>query len=62
MMKNSLDIINKIEKIRAKNNKQWMNLLKLAIKYAPVQAKKTIFKINKNDRDISDLLKKLGKK
>ena len=39
MMKNSLDIINKIEKIRAKNNKQWMNLLKLAIKYAPVQAK-----------------------
>ena len=62
MMKNSLDIINKIEKIRAKNNKQWMHLLKLAIKYAPVQAKKTIFKINKNDRDISDLLKKLGKK
>ena len=61
-MKNSLDIINKIEKIRTKNNKQWMNLLKLAIKYAPAQAKKTIFKINKNDRNISDLLKKLGKK
>ena len=62
MKKNSLDTINKIEKIRTKNNKQWMNLLRLAIKYAPDQAKKTIFKINKNDKDISDLLKKLGKK
>ena len=62
MKKNFLKIIDKIEKIRSKNNKQWMNLLRLAIKYAPVQAKRTIFKINKNDKNISDLLKKLGKK
>ena len=62
MKKNSLKIIDKIEKIRSKNNKQWMKLLRLAIKYAPVQAKRTILKINKNDKYISDLLKKLGKK
>ena len=62
MKKNSLKIIDKIETIRSKNNKQWMNLLRLAIKYAPVQAKRTILKINKNDKYISDLLKKLGKK
>ncbi len=62
MEKNSFEIINKIEKIRSKNNKQWMNLLRLAVRFAPIQAKKTIYKINKNDKDISDLLKKLGRK
>lgn len=62
MEKNSSQIINKIEKIRSKNNKQWMNLLRLAVRFAPVQAKKTIYKINANDKEIGDLLKKLGRK
>ena len=54
-------IINKIEKIRSKNNTNWMDLLRLAFKYAPVEAKKLIKKINKDDKKISNLLKKLGK-
>ena len=54
-------IINKIEKIRSKNNTNWMDLLRLAFKYAPVEAKKIIKKINRDDKKISNLLKKLGK-
>ena len=33
--KNYNSIINKIELIRSKNNINWMNLLRLAFKYAP---------------------------
>ena len=54
-------IINKIEKIRSKNNTNWMDLLRLAFKYAPVEAKKLIKKINRDDKKISNLLRKLGK-
>ena len=55
-----LKIINKIEKVRSKNNRNWMDLLRLAFKYAPVEAKKLIKKINKDDKKISNLLKKLS--
>ena len=61
-MSNEKSIINKIEKIRTKNNKNWMNLLRLAFKYAPKKAKVIVNKINKQDKEISQLLKKLGKK
>ena len=57
-----LNIINKIEKIRSKNNVNWMDLLRLAFKYAPVEARMLIKKINRDDVKISNLLKKLGKK
>ena len=35
MKKNYNQIINKIQKIRAKNNVNWMNILKLAFKLDP---------------------------
>ena len=57
-----LNIIDKIEKIRSKNNVNWMDLLRLAFKYAPVEARMLIKKINRDDKKISNLLKKLGKK
>ena len=57
-----LNIINKIEKIRSKNNVNWMDLLRLAFKYAPAEARMLIKKINRDDVKISNLLKKLGKK
>ena len=57
-----LNIINKIEKIRSKNNVNWMDLLRLAFKYAPVEARMLIKKINRDDKKISNLLKTLGKK
>ena len=57
--KNYNRIINKIELIRSKNNINWMNLLRLAFKYAPNEANKIINKINAEDRKISKQLQKL---
>ena len=34
-MKNKDKIINSIQNIRSKNNKYWMDLLRLAFKFAP---------------------------
>ena len=56
-----LKIINKIEKIRSKNNVNWMNILKLAFKIDPRNASKIMNKINYDDKKISNLLKKLSK-
>ena len=37
-----IKIINEIEKIRKYNNVNWMNLMKIAFKYAPDEAKKSL--------------------
>ena len=58
---NYLKIINKIEKIRSKNNVNWMNILRLAFKLDPKQAKKIMMKINYDDKRITQLLNKLSK-
>tara|TARA_B100000003_G_scaffold141057_1_gene126684 strand:- start:282 stop:476 length:195 start_codon:yes stop_codon:yes gene_type:complete len=56
-----INIINKIEKIRSKNNVNWMNILKLAFKTDPKSAIKIMKKINYDDKKISQLLNKLSK-
>ena len=61
MTNNKNIIIKKIEAKRSKNNKYWMDILRLAFKHAPKQAKSLINKINNQDKKISNLLKKLGK-
>ena len=53
-------IINQIEKIRIKNNKNWMAILKLCFKSNPEEAKKIFNKIAKNDKIINELSGKLG--
>jgi hypothetical protein len=53
-------IINNIQKIRAKNNKYWMDLMRLAFKFAPNESSQIIKKINQQDQEISALLKKLS--
>ena len=55
-------IINKIRIARQRNNNNWMKLLQIACKYAPIQAKKILKDINKSDKEISILLNKLAKK
>ena len=57
-----LVIINKIEKIRSKNNVNWMNILRLAFKLDPKNSAKIMKKINYDDKKISNLLNKLSKK
>ena len=54
-------IINQIENIRKKNNKNWMNLLRLAFKLDPKSSGKILSKITQYDRSISALTKKLQK-
>ena len=61
MKKNYNRIINQIQKVRTKNNVNWMNILKVAIKFAPIEAKKIIKEININDKKISQLVSKLSK-
>ena len=55
-----IHLIDQVKKIRARNNVNWMNILKLAFKYAPDQARSIVSKINTDDNKISDLLKKLS--
>ena len=55
-----LEIINEIEKIRNKNNVNWMDILRLSFKYAPDEARQIMSKINNDDNQISELLKQLS--
>ena len=57
---NYLKIIDEIEKIRTKNNVNWMDLLRIAFTYAPKEAKKLMKKIDHEDNRISDLMKQLS--
>jgi DNA-binding MarR family transcriptional regulator len=55
-------IIDQIEKIRSKNNVNWMDILRLVFKLDPKNASKIMKKINYDDKRISALLKKLSNK
>ena len=61
MKKNYIKIINQIQKVRSKNNVNWMNILKLAFKLDPKRASSIMKKINYDDKKISNLLSKLSK-
>jgi len=55
-----LEIIDEIEKLRSRNNVNWMDILRLAFREAPEDAKKMMKKIDHEDTRISDLVKKLS--
>jgi hypothetical protein len=52
-------IIDQIEKIRGKNNTNWMNILRLSFEKSPMQAAKILAKIYVDDKRIGNLAKKL---
>ena len=58
------DRLNSIEyqlnKIRGKNNTTWMNIVKIAFKYAPKETAKVMSKIYRYDQKISKQVKKLN--
>lgn len=54
-----LKIIDKIEKVRSKNNVNWMDVLRLSLKNAPDQTIKLIKSINQQDEKISKLFKSI---
>jgi folate-dependent phosphoribosylglycinamide formyltransferase PurN len=55
-----LKIIDAVESVRNKNNKNWMDILRLAFKYAPEEARPVLAEINRSDGKISKLLDKLA--
>jgi len=55
-------VIDKIENTRTKNNKNWMNILRLAFKSSPSEASAILSKIYKEDKKIANLAKSLIKK
>ena len=57
-----LKIINDIQKVRSKNNGNWMDLLRIAFKYSPDEAAKVMTRIYNDDQKISRLAKKLSNK
>lgn len=54
-----LKIIDQIEKIRSKNNTNWMDILRVAFSNAPEETKKLIKEIYIKDQEISELVYKL---
>ena len=54
-----LNTINEIEKVRKKNNINWMNILRLAFKNSPKETSKVFKQIHLSDGKISKLSKKL---
>ena len=59
-IKHYLKIIDDIEKVRSRNNMNWMDVLRLAFIHAPQEAKKLMKKIDHEDNRISELVKKLS--
>ena len=55
-----LEIINEVEQIRTKNNVNWMDILRLAFKHAPEDARALMSRVNEYDGRISTLLTELA--
>ncbi len=58
-VEDSLKIVDQIQKIRSKNNKNWMDLLRLSLKLDHSKTSKILSKIYTDDQKISKLAKKL---
>ena len=55
MRTSKLELINQIQNVRSKNNKYWMDVLRLAFKHAPNQASELMKKVNLNDHSKNNL-------
>lgn len=60
-LKKGLLLLDQIQRIRSKNNKNWMDVLRLSLKLDFNETAKIIKDINNDDNRISKLAKKLYK-
>ena len=60
-IKEGLNLVNQIQKIRAKNNKNWMDLLKLSLRLDFNLTSRILKEICKDDKKISKLAEKIHK-
>ncbi len=56
-----IKLINEIQNVRSKNNKNWMDLLRLSLKLDFDSTSKIIKEICKDDKRIYNLAKKISK-
>ena len=54
------EIINDIEKTRSRNNKNWMNIIRLAMEKAPEETKKIMSAIAEEDAKVQALTLELA--
>lgn len=54
-------LIDQIQNVRKRNNKNWMDLLRITFKYDSLAAKRIVKRIFNEDRRINKLVKKLTK-
>lgn len=59
-IKKYLKIIDKIEKVRTKNNVNWMDVLRVALKHAPDETIRLMKNINQKDKKISNLFNSIN--
>ena len=57
----ALKLVNQIQKIRSKNNKNWMDLLRLSLRLDFNSTSKILKEICKDDKRISNLAQKIYK-
>ncbi|MFH1623638.1 MAG: hypothetical protein ABID54_00590 [Pseudomonadota bacterium] len=55
-----IGLLDQIQEIRARNNKHWMGILRLAFREAPEESKALMREITKYDGQISELTRQLG--
>ena len=55
-----IDILNEIEKVREKNNKVWMDVVRMCFELDPKKARKIFFKIKEYDKEIQALTKEIS--
>ena len=60
-LKSGIKLVNQIQKIRSKNNKNWMDLLKLSLQLDYRKTSKILKDIVADDKKISNLAKKIYK-
>ena len=58
-IKEGLNLVNQIQKIRSKNNKYWMDLLRLSLRLDYNSTSKILKEICKDDKKISTLAEKI---
>jgi len=58
--RSDLEIIDEIQSVRSKNNVNWMDVLRLAFKYAPDEARELQRKITQMDVRITKLAEELA--
>lgn len=55
-----LEIINEIQKVRGRNNVNWMDILRIAFTHAPEETREVFKRITNDDNLINELSKQLA--